>query len=89
MEMGPGLLLELDDDQRFWRETVQEAVSKQCPPSLVRQIAEGGAEAGPLWKCYVDQGWTDLNSTENFIELALVLEELGRASDPTPYFRRL
>ena len=85
MEMGPGLLLELDDDQRFWRETVQEAVSKQCPPSLVRQIAEGGADAGPLWKCYVDQGWTDLNSTENVIELALVLEELGRASDPTPY----
>ena len=85
MEMGPELLLELDDDQRFWRETVQEAVSKQCPSSLVRQIAEGGADAGQLWKWYIDQGWTDLVSTENFIELALVLEELGRASDPTPY----
>ena len=72
MEMGPELLLELDDDQRFWRQTVQEAVSKQCPPSLVRQIAEGGADAGPLWKWYVDQGWTDLVSTENFIELVLV-----------------
>ena len=85
MEMGPELLLELDDDQRFWRQTVQEAVSKQCPSSLVRQTAEGGADAGQLWKWYVDQGWTDLVSTENFIELVLVLEELGRASDPTPY----
>ena len=27
----------------------------------------------------------NVNSTENVIELALVLEELGRASDPTPY----
>jgi alkylation response protein AidB-like acyl-CoA dehydrogenase len=79
------VLLELDDDQRFWRETVQEAVAKQCPPSLVRQIAEGRADAGGLWKWYVDQGWTELTTSKNFVELVLVLEELGRATDPTPY----
>ncbi len=79
------MLLELDDDQRLWRDTVREAVSKRCPPSLVRQIAEGGAEADPLWAWYIDQGWTDLVNTEDFVELALVLEELGRAGDPTPF----
>ena len=84
-EMGPELLLELDDDQRFWRETVREATAKQCPPSLVREIAEGGANASQLWKWYVDQGWTELTGTKDFVELVLVLEELGRATDPTPY----
>ena len=82
---GTRVLLELDEDQRFWRETVQEAVIKHCPPTLVRQIAEGGATADHLWKWYVDQGWTELTSTENLIELVLVLEELGRATDPTPF----
>lgn len=82
---GPKLLLELGDDQRLWRETVREALSKQCPPSLVRQIAEGGVGAGQLWKWYVDQGWTELPGTESFVELILLLEELGRATDPTPF----
>ena len=83
--MGPELLLELDDDQRFWRETVQSAVSKQCSPSLVRQIAEGTAEADGLWASYVDNGWTEMVGQDNVVELTLLLEELGRATDPTPF----
>jgi hypothetical protein len=82
---GTQLLLELDDDQRLWRETVRGALTKQCPPSLVRAIAEGHADADPLWEWYLDQGWTELNRTESFVELTLLLEELGRASDPTPF----
>ena len=33
------MLLEFDADQRLWQETVRDAVTKQCPPSLVRSIA--------------------------------------------------
>lgn len=79
------MLLELDDDQRLWRETVQQAVAKQCPAPLVRAIAEGGADADGLWQWYCDEGWTELVTADCFIELAMVLEELGRASDPTPF----
>lgn len=79
------MLLELDDDQRLWRETVQRAVAKQCPASLVRGIADGGADADGLWQWYRDEGWTALSAAECFLELAMVLEELGRASDPTPF----
>ncbi|OMC40841.1 acyl-CoA dehydrogenase [Mycobacterium sp. GA-1841] len=79
------MLLELDDDQRLWRETVQQAVAKQCPASLVRSIAEGAADADGLWRWYCGEGWTELATTECFVELSLVLEELGRASDPTPF----
>jgi len=79
------MLLEFDADQRLWQETVRDAVAKQCPPSLVRSVAEEGVDAGPLWKSFVDQGWTELNDPESAVELAIVLEELGRATDPTPY----
>ena len=43
----------------------------------------------PLWKAYVDAGWTELTDPENAVELAIVLEELGRATDPTPFLATL
>src|ERR1700730_12495713 len=79
------MLLEFDADQRVWQKTVRDAVGKQCPPSLVRSVAEDGVDPTPLWKSYVDQGWTELNDPASAVELAVVLEELGRATDPTPF----
>lgn len=79
------MLLEFDADQRLWQETVRDAVTKQCPASLVREIAENGVDPTPLWRGYVDAGWTELTDPENAVELAIVLEEMGRATDPTPY----
>ncbi len=83
------MLLEFDADQRLWQETVRDAVAKQCPPTLVRSIAEDGVDPSPLWKTYVDAGWTELTDPENAVELAIVLEELGRATDPTPFLATL
>jgi alkylation response protein AidB-like acyl-CoA dehydrogenase len=83
------VLLEFDADQRLWQETVRDAVSKQCPPTLVRSIAEDGVDPTPLWKTYMDAGWTELTDPENAVELAIVLEELGRATDPTPFLATL
>lgn len=79
------MLLEFDADQRLWQNTVRDAVAKQCPPSLVRSVAEDGVDPTPLWKSYVDQGWTELNDPVSAVELAIVLEELGRSTDPTPF----
>jgi alkylation response protein AidB-like acyl-CoA dehydrogenase len=83
------VLLEFDADQRLWQETVRDAVTKQCPASLVRGIAENGDDPDPLWKTYVDAGWTELTDPEHAVELAIVLEELGRATDPTPFLATL
>jgi len=83
------MLLEFDADQRLWQDTVRDAVAKQCPPSLVRGVAEDGVDPTPLWKTYVDAGWTELTDPQNAVELAIVLEELGRATDPTPYLATL
>ncbi|MGV0745934.1 acyl-CoA dehydrogenase family protein [Mycolicibacterium sp. XJ870] len=79
------MLLEFDADQRLWQETVRDAVTKQCPATLVREVAEQGVDPAPLWKSYIDQGWTELTDPDNAVELAIVLEELGRATDLTPY----
>lgn len=79
------MLLEFDADQRLWQETVCDVVAKQCPPALVRSVAEDGADPTPVWKVYVDLGWTELNDPASAVELAIVTEELGRATDPTPY----
>lgn len=79
------MLLEFDADQRLWQETVRDAVGKQCPATLVREVAERGVDPAPLWKSYIDQGWTELTDPQNAVELAIVLEELGRATDLTPY----
>src|SRR3984893_5227986 len=83
------MLLEFDADQRLWQGTVRDAVAKQCPPALVRGVAEDGVDPTPLWKVYVDAGWTELTDPKNAVELAIVLEELGRATDPTPFLPTL
>ena len=86
------MLLEFDSDQRLWQETVRDAVGKQCPASLVRGIAEGRSDEDasiPLWQSYLDAGWTELTDPQNAVELAIVLEELGRATDPTPLLATL
>lgn len=79
------MLLEFDADQRLWQDTVRDVVTKQCPPSLVRSVAEDGADVEPLWKLYRQLGWTELNEPASAVELAIVLEELGHATDPTPF----
>jgi alkylation response protein AidB-like acyl-CoA dehydrogenase len=82
------MLLELDSDQRLWRDTARDAAAKECPASLVRSIAEDPDAAGEpdrLWRTYVDMGWTELTEASEAVELGILLEELGRATDPTPF----
>ncbi|MBX9641205.1 MAG: acyl-CoA dehydrogenase [Mycobacteriaceae bacterium] len=79
------MLLEFDADQRLWQDTVRDVVTKQCPSAFVRSVAEDGADIEPLWKLYRQLGWTELNDPASAVELAIVLEELGHATDPTPF----
>ena len=79
------MLFEFDSDQRLWQDTVRDVVAKECPASLIRAVADDGADAEPLWQIYVKLGWTELLDPSEAVELAIVLEELGRATDPTPF----
>ncbi|MFF0490120.1 acyl-CoA dehydrogenase family protein [Nocardia sp. NPDC004068] len=79
------MLLEFDSDQRLWQKTVRDVVARHAPARLIRQVVDAGAPTDELWRTYVEQGWTDLTDPADMVELAIVLEELGRASDPTPF----
>ena len=79
------MLFEFDSDQRLWQDTVRDVTAKECSPTLIRNIVDNGTDPGPLWRRYVDLGWTELTEPESAVELAIVLEELGRSTDPTPY----
>jgi alkylation response protein AidB-like acyl-CoA dehydrogenase len=79
------VLFEFDSDQQLWRDTVREVVAKECPPALVRGVVDDGLDPTPLWNTYVKLGWTELTDPASAVELAIVLEELGRAVDPTAY----
>ncbi|WP_174183593.1 acyl-CoA dehydrogenase family protein [Nocardia barduliensis] len=79
------MLFEFDADQRLLRETAREVTAKQCPPALIRDIVDKDLEPGSLWQTYVDVGWSELTDPALAVELGIVLEELGRATDPTPF----
>jgi alkylation response protein AidB-like acyl-CoA dehydrogenase len=79
------MLFEFDADQRAWQDVVRTVLSKECPSSLIRAVVTDGVDPAPLWKTYVDLGWVELTEHSEAVELAIVLEELGRATDPTPY----
>ena len=75
------------------RRTARDLLQKECPPSHVRSLI--GDERGyspELWRIMADVGWTGLNVPEEhegaglgFGELAIVLEEAGRALLPGPF----
>lgn len=79
------MLFEFDSDQQLWQKTVRDVTAKECPPTLVRAVVDSGADPAPLWKTYLEMGWTELADPEAAVELAIVVEELGRATDPTPF----
>jgi len=79
------MIFEFDSDQRLWQDTVREVVAKECPAAFVRTVADGNVDPAPLWRTYVKLGWTELTEPAEAVELAIAVEELGRASDPTPY----
>jgi alkylation response protein AidB-like acyl-CoA dehydrogenase len=84
--------LEFTADQEELRTSVRAVLGRECPPSLVREVVEKGAQADDLWAAMVDLDWPALTIDPahgglglGFVELAVVAEELGRAIAPGPY----
>ncbi len=74
------------------QETVRGWVERHCPPAVPRSLLEAPEETLPsFWRELADQGWLGLHIDEGHggsgygvLELAVVLEELGRALAPGP-----
>ena len=77
------MLFEFDSDQRLWQKTVREVTAKECSPALVRSIVDSGADPSPLWKTYIDLGWTELTDPDTTVELGLGRPQREPLSDPS------
>jgi len=83
---------ELTDDQLELQRVVREIAERECPPALVRDVIDGKGGDEALWQTFVGLDWPSLTVPEadggmglTAVELVIVLEELGRVADPTPF----
>jgi len=84
--------LEFTDEQLELRDSARAILARECPARLVREVAVSGAEAEGFRSQLSWLGWpaltidVDLGGLgRSFVELAVVLEELGRALAPGPF----
>jgi alkylation response protein AidB-like acyl-CoA dehydrogenase len=84
--------LEFTAEQDELRDGVRTVLARECPISLVREVVEKGTSPDALWSQIVELGWPALTIPETAgglgmgaVELAVVVEELGRVLAPGPF----
>ena len=85
---------ELNESQEFLKESARKFFAGECPVAEVRRLMETDtAFDSELWKKLAHQGYVGIIFAEQYggvglgiIELALLMEEAGRALLPGPYF---
>jgi 3-oxocholest-4-en-26-oyl-CoA dehydrogenase beta subunit len=86
--------LTLTEEQEMLKKTARDFLTEKCPKKFVKQIEE--SETGysrELWQEIAELGWMGLAFPEkygggdmSFLDLAVLLEEMGRACLPSPFF---
>jgi alkylation response protein AidB-like acyl-CoA dehydrogenase len=84
----------LNESQEFLRDSARKFFAGECPIAEVRHLMETEtAFDATLWSKLAEQGYTGITFPEEFggvglgiVELALLMEEAGRALLPGPFF---
>jgi alkylation response protein AidB-like acyl-CoA dehydrogenase len=84
----------LSESQQILKSNARKFFAAECPMADVRRIMETGtAHDEVLWDKMAEQGFTGITFPEQFgglglgkVELALLMEEMGRALVPGPFF---
>ena len=83
---------ELSADQVALQEAVRAVLDRECTPAHVRRRVERDERADELWSTMCRLDWPALAIPQDaggmgstWVELAVVLEELGRAAAPGPF----
>jgi alkylation response protein AidB-like acyl-CoA dehydrogenase len=86
--------LTLTEEQEMLKKTARDFLAEKCPKKFVKQVEE--SETGysrELWQEMAELGWMGLAFPEkygggdmSFLDLAVLLEEMGRACLPGPFF---
>lgn len=89
----------LTEEQEFLRSSARDFLAAECPMALVRRgvdphdrAPQTPAHLDPLWRAMAKLGWMGLVIPEShggaglgFVDLAVLLEEMGRALMPAPF----
>jgi alkylation response protein AidB-like acyl-CoA dehydrogenase len=81
-------------DQKMIQTSVREFLEMECPSDKVRELEEDEKGYDPeMWQTMAELGWMGIilpeeyNGTEgDFIDLTIVIEEMGRKLLPSPFF---
>ncbi|HEY9231343.1 MAG TPA: acyl-CoA dehydrogenase family protein, partial [Blastocatellia bacterium] len=81
---------DLNETQKLFKSSARELFAQECPPEAVRAVIENGEPySEKLWQQLAEQGWTGLIFDEadggmglGYVEMAVALEEMGRALVP-------
>jgi len=84
----------LSEEQEMLRKSARDFLTDKCPKSYVRLMADDEKGYSPaLWKEMAGLGWMGLAIPDpyggfgmEFTDLAILLEEMGRACLPGPFF---
>jgi len=84
----------LSEEQEILRKSARDFLTEKCPKSLVREMEKDEKGYSPqLWQEIADLGWIGLVFPEEydggdmtFLDLAVLLEEMGRVCFPGPFF---
>jgi alkylation response protein AidB-like acyl-CoA dehydrogenase len=86
--------LGLSEQQEMLRKMARDFLTTECPKKLVREMEEDEKGYLPeLWRKMAELGWQGLPFPEkygggdgSFLDLTILLEEMGRALLPSPFF---
>ena len=86
--------LGLTEVQQMLKSSAQEFLTRECPTTLVREMEEDDrGYPDELWRQMASLGWAGVPFPEqyggtggDFLDLAVLLEEIGRSLAPSPYF---
>jgi len=84
---------DLGEEQVMLKTSARDFLEKECPKKLVRDMIDDERGYSPdLWRKMADLGWHGLAFPEeyggvgsSFLDLAVLLEEMGRALVPGPF----
>ncbi|GAG81422.1 unnamed protein product [marine sediment metagenome] len=86
--------LGLSEEQEMLRTSARDFLQKECPKQLVKQLDESDEGYSPeLWRKMAELGWMGLvlpeeygGSGGSFLDLVVLLEEMGYNILPGPFF---
>ena len=84
----------LSQEQEMLRRMARDFLTDKCPKTLVKEMEGDEKGCSPeLWQEMADLGWMGLvfpgkygGANMSFLDLAVLLEEMGRACLPGPFF---